>query len=177
VPQKWMALRAARYGWSVFPLHWVDHGECSCPDPKCNSAGKHQLPIHDVKTPRLLTIRCRCPRASTWKDCAWMKPCTRWLCCAWVCTARGCHHRPVHRSAWWCPRSTGSRASNRWKKIRLVASQPQNIWNISNAHECGFYSNVNPHVDHSRWSQGGERRLGELRVAKMYAGMDLKKDF
>ena len=75
-------------------------------------------------------------------------------------------------------------------KIRLVASQPQNTWNISNAHEYGFYSNVNPQVDHPRWSQGSERRLGELRrrptlmfngyadqVAKMYAGMDLKKDF
>jgi sulfoxide reductase catalytic subunit YedY len=75
-------------------------------------------------------------------------------------------------------------------KIRLVASQPQNTWNISNAHEYGFYSNVNPQVDHPRWSQGSERRLGELRrrptlmfngyadqVAKMYAGMDLRKDF
>ena len=75
-------------------------------------------------------------------------------------------------------------------KIRLVASQPQNTWNITNAHEYGFYSNVNPQVDHPRWSQASERRLGEVRrrptlmfngyadqVAHLYAGMDLKKDF
>jgi len=75
-------------------------------------------------------------------------------------------------------------------KIRLVATQPKNTWNISNAREYGFYSNVNPQVDHPRWSQGTERRLGELRrrptlmfngyadqVAQLYAGMDLKREF
>ena len=75
-------------------------------------------------------------------------------------------------------------------KIRLVATQPKNTWNISNAREYGFYSKVNPQVDHPRWSQGSERRLGELRrrptlmfngyadqVAQLYAGMDLKKEF
>jgi methionine sulfoxide reductase catalytic subunit len=75
-------------------------------------------------------------------------------------------------------------------KIKLVSSQPQNTWNISNPREYGFYSNVNPQVDHPRWSQATERRLGELRrrptlmfngygdqVAHLYAGMDLKKDF
>ena len=75
-------------------------------------------------------------------------------------------------------------------RIRLVSSQPRNTWNIANAHEYGFYSNVNPQVDHPRWSQSSERRLGELRrrptlmfngyadqVAQMYAGMDLKKNF
>jgi len=75
-------------------------------------------------------------------------------------------------------------------KIRLTGSQPQNTWNITNSHEYGFYSNVNPQVDHPRWSQSSERRLGELRrrptlmfngygaqVAQMYAGMDLKKNF
>lgn len=75
-------------------------------------------------------------------------------------------------------------------KIRLVGSQPPNTWNITNAQEYGFYSNVNPQVDHPRWSQSSERRLGELRrrptlmfngygdqVAQMYSGMDLKKNF
>jgi sulfoxide reductase catalytic subunit YedY len=75
-------------------------------------------------------------------------------------------------------------------KIRLVGSQPPSTWNITNSHEYGFYSNVNPQVDHPRWSQGTERRLGELRrrptlmfngygdqVAQLYAGMDLKKNF
>jgi len=75
-------------------------------------------------------------------------------------------------------------------KIKLVSSQPQNTWNIANPHEYGFYSNVNPQVDHPRWSQATERRLGEFRrrptsmfngygdqVAQMYAGMDLRKYF
>jgi sulfoxide reductase catalytic subunit YedY len=75
-------------------------------------------------------------------------------------------------------------------KMKLVTRQPQNTWNISNSHEYGFYSNVNPQVDHPRWSQSSERRLGELRrrptlmfngyadqVAQLYSGMDLKKNF
>jgi len=73
-------------------------------------------------------------------------------------------------------------------KIKLVGSMPPATWNITNAHEYGFYSNVNPTVDHPRWSQSKERRLGEFRerptvifngygdqVASLYAGMDLKK--
>jgi sulfoxide reductase catalytic subunit YedY len=73
-------------------------------------------------------------------------------------------------------------------KIRFVKNQPATTWNISNAHEYGFYSNVNPTVDHPRWSQAKERRLGEFfrrptlmfngygdQVASMYSGMDLRK--
>jgi sulfoxide reductase catalytic subunit YedY len=73
-------------------------------------------------------------------------------------------------------------------KIRLVTSQPPTTWNLANSREYGFYSNVNPQVDHPRWSQAKERRLGEFlkrptlmfngygnQVAGMYAGMDLKK--
>ena len=47
-------------------------------------------------------------------------------------------------------------------KIRFVEKQPPTTWNIANAHEYGFYSNVNPAVDHPRWSQAKERRLGEF---------------
>src|ERR1700690_4100683 len=46
-------------------------------------------------------------------------------------------------------------------KIKLVAKQPPTTWNLTNAPEYGFYSNVNPHVDHPRWSQATEQRLGE----------------
>jgi sulfoxide reductase catalytic subunit YedY len=73
-------------------------------------------------------------------------------------------------------------------KIRFVEKQPPTTWNIANAHEYGFYSNVNPEVDHPRWSQAKERRLGEFfkrptlkfngyekEVASLYAGMDLRK--
>ena len=75
-------------------------------------------------------------------------------------------------------------------KIRFVEKQPPTTWNISNPSEYGFYSNVNPEVDHPRWSQAKERRLGELlkrptlkfngygdQVAGLYAGMNLRKNF
>jgi len=78
-------------------------------------------------------------------------------------------------------------------KIRFVKSQPPTTWNIENAHEYGFYSNVNPTVDHPRWSQAKEHRLGGGffdrpistlmfngygdQVASMYTGMDLRKNF
>lgn len=72
-------------------------------------------------------------------------------------------------------------------KVRLVADQPPTTWNIANPNEYGFYSNVNPNVDHPRWSQARERRIGEFglrdtlmfngyadQVERLYAGMDLK---
>jgi methionine sulfoxide reductase catalytic subunit len=74
-------------------------------------------------------------------------------------------------------------------KIRLVDKQPPTTWNLKNPREYGFYSNVNPHVDHPRWSQATERRLGEFfrrktlmfngydQVADLYKGMDLRKYF
>ena len=75
-------------------------------------------------------------------------------------------------------------------KIRFVENEPPTTWNISAPDEYGFYSNVNPDVDHPRWSQGSERRIGEFRrrktlmfngyadqVAGMYAGMDMKKNY
>jgi methionine sulfoxide reductase catalytic subunit len=73
-------------------------------------------------------------------------------------------------------------------KIKLVKGEPNTTWNIYAPREYGFYSNVNPNVDHPRWSQATERRLGEFlrrktlmfngyeaQVASMYNGMDLKK--
>ena len=74
-------------------------------------------------------------------------------------------------------------------KITLTDKQPPTTWNITNAREYGFYSNVNPTVDHPRWSQASERRLGELfkkktlmfngysEVASLYNGMDLRKNY
>ena len=76
-------------------------------------------------------------------------------------------------------------------KIKLVTSEPPTTWNISNAHEYGFYSNVKPNVDHPRWSQAKETRLPSPfanrptqifngygdQVASLYAGMDLKKNY
>ncbi len=73
-------------------------------------------------------------------------------------------------------------------KIRLTEKQPRSTWNVINPQEYGFYSNVNPQVDHPRWTQATERRLGELlrrktlpfngyadQVASLYSGMDLRK--
>jgi sulfoxide reductase catalytic subunit YedY len=75
-------------------------------------------------------------------------------------------------------------------KIKLVEKQPPATWNMTDPAEYGFYSNVNPNVDHPRWSQAKERRLGEFfrrptlmfngyadQVASLYAGMDLRKYF
>jgi sulfoxide reductase catalytic subunit YedY len=75
-------------------------------------------------------------------------------------------------------------------KIRFLEKEPRTTWNISAPQEYGFYSNVNPDVDHPRWSQKFERRIGEFRkrrtlmfngyadqVASLYSGMDMKKNF
>ncbi|MBE0592484.1 MAG: protein-methionine-sulfoxide reductase catalytic subunit MsrP, partial [Gemmatimonadales bacterium] len=75
-------------------------------------------------------------------------------------------------------------------RIRLVREQPPVTWNAVAPREYGFYANVNPQVDHPRWSQARERRIGELRkretlmfngyadqVASLYRGMDLRRNF
>jgi sulfoxide reductase catalytic subunit YedY len=75
-------------------------------------------------------------------------------------------------------------------KISFVESQPPTSWNLATPNEYGFYSNVNPDVDHPRWSQSRERRIGEFfkrktlmfngyaeQVAGLYSGMDLRKNF
>ena len=75
-------------------------------------------------------------------------------------------------------------------KIRLVAEQPPTTWNLAAPDEYGFFANVNPAVDHPRWSQATERRIGDFlrrptlpfngygeQVSSLYAGMDLKRFF
>lgn len=75
-------------------------------------------------------------------------------------------------------------------RIRFAESQPRTTWNLAAPDEYGFYANVNPEVDHPRWSQKRERRLGEFfkrptlpfngyadQVARLYAGMDLRANF
>ena len=76
-------------------------------------------------------------------------------------------------------------------RIRLTDTQPVNSWNLQKPNEYGFYANVNPTVDHPRWSQARERKLGETlmnrptrmfngygdQVASLYAGMDLVKNY
>ena len=72
-------------------------------------------------------------------------------------------------------------------RIRFTDTQPRTAWNVSAPNEYGFYANVNPEVDHPRWSQARERRIGEFRrrptlmfngyteVASLYGGMDLRR--
>jgi sulfoxide reductase catalytic subunit YedY len=75
-------------------------------------------------------------------------------------------------------------------KIHLLDSEPPTTWNLANPREYGFYSNVNPGVDHPRWSQKTEQRIGEFgrrdtlmlngyaeQVAGLYSGLDLRKYF
>ena len=91
------------------------------------------------------------------------------------------------------PWKYGFKSAKSIVKIRFVSEQPKTAWNIAAPSEYGFYSNVNPDVDHPRWSQGTERRIGEdglfakkrktlmfngyNDVASLYKGMDLKKYF
>ncbi|HET7342960.1 MAG TPA: protein-methionine-sulfoxide reductase catalytic subunit MsrP [Methylomirabilota bacterium] len=86
------------------------------------------------------------------------------------------------------PWKYGFKSAKSIVRIRLTDTEPPTAWNKAAPQEYGFYSNVNPNVDHPRWSQGTERRIGEFRrrktlmfngyadqVASLYAGMDLKK--
>jgi sulfoxide reductase catalytic subunit YedY len=75
-------------------------------------------------------------------------------------------------------------------RISFVEKQPRTSWSAANPQEYGFFSNVNPAVDHPRWTQANERRIGEFfrrktlmfngygdQVASLYSGMDLKKHY
>jgi len=90
------------------------------------------------------------------------------------------------------PWKYGFKSAKSIVKIRFLEKEPVNSWGRSAPQEYGFYSNVNPLVDHPRWSQATERRIGEdglltkkrktlmfngyeAQVASMYTGMDLKK--
>jgi sulfoxide reductase catalytic subunit YedY len=90
------------------------------------------------------------------------------------------------------PWKYGFKSAKSIVKIRLTEQQPVSSWVKANGREYGFYSNVNPQVDHPRWSQGSERRIGEgglftprkptlmfngyeAQVGQLYTGMDLRK--
>jgi len=91
------------------------------------------------------------------------------------------------------PWKYGFKSAKSIVKIRFTGDQPKTAWNVAAPSEYGFYSNVNPEVDHPRWSQASERRIGEdglfarkrktlmfngySDVAGLYSGMDLKKFF
>ena len=87
------------------------------------------------------------------------------------------------------PWKYGFKSAKAIVRIRFTEKQPMNTWNLSAPREYGFYANVNPNVDHPRWSQAKERRLGEFfkrptlmfngydQVASLYSGMDLRKEY
>jgi len=88
------------------------------------------------------------------------------------------------------PWKYGFKSAKSIVRIRFVDKQPKTAWNIATPSEYGFYSNVNPDVDHPRWSQKSERRLpsffqnhptamfnGYTEVAPLYVGMDLRKNY
>jgi methionine sulfoxide reductase catalytic subunit len=93
------------------------------------------------------------------------------------------------------PWKYGFKSAKSLVKIRFVEQQPKTSWELAAPQEYGFWSNVNPKVDHPRWSQASERRIGEegglfakrrptlmfngyeAQVGQLYAGMDLKKFF
>jgi len=87
------------------------------------------------------------------------------------------------------PWKYGFKSAKSIVRVRFTTSQPLNTWQEASPREYGFYSNVNPNVDHPRWSQAKERRLGEFlkrptlmfngydQVASLYSSMDLRKNF
>ena len=88
------------------------------------------------------------------------------------------------------PWKYGFKSAKSIVRIQLTQEQPKTAWEKAAPQEYGFYSNVNPSVDHPRWSQATERRIGEFmrrktlmfngyadQVASLYAGMDLKKNY
>src|SRR6266581_2726560 len=91
------------------------------------------------------------------------------------------------------PWKYGFKSAKSLVKIEFVAEQPKTLWNEAAPNEYGFYANVNPNIDHPRWSQASERVIGagffsgkqptllfndyEKQVAHLYAGMDLRKNF
>jgi sulfoxide reductase catalytic subunit YedY len=87
------------------------------------------------------------------------------------------------------PWKYGFKACKSIVRITFTDKMPRNTWNVANASEYGFYANVNPEVDHPRWTQAKERRIGEFRrratlmfngypqVASLYSGMDLRVNF
>jgi len=88
------------------------------------------------------------------------------------------------------PWKYGFKSAKSIVRIRFTEMQPKTAWNVAAAREYGFYSNVNPDVDHPRWSQAKERRIGDFlkrktlpfngyadQVAGLYRGMDLAKHF
>lgn len=88
------------------------------------------------------------------------------------------------------PWKYGFKSAKSLVRIRFTEQEPRTSWNKAAPREYGFYSNVNPSVDHPRWSQARERRIGEFgkrptlpfngyadQVASLYAGMDLKRYF
>ncbi len=88
------------------------------------------------------------------------------------------------------PWKYGFKGAKSLVRITFQEAQPRNTWNVAAPDEYGFYANVNPDVDHPRWSQARERRIGEFlrrktlpfngygdQVASLYAGMDLRKNF
>ena len=88
------------------------------------------------------------------------------------------------------PWKYGFKSGKALVRIRFTQQMPQTTWNIAAPEEYGFYANVNPEVDHPRWSQARERRIGEFlrrptlmfngyadQVGSLYAGLDLRRNY
>ena len=116
-----------------------------------------------------------------------MHPLTLLTCCMYGKVLPNQNGAPIRLVIPW---KYGFKSAKSIVRIRLVSDEPKTAWNKAAPQEYGFYSNVNPTVDHPRWSQGSERRIGEFRrrktlmfngyadqVGSLYAGMDLKKNY
>ncbi len=178
-------------GWSMV-IPWVGYSvERACQARRAHREGE----IRGVRHPRrsradARRAATRCWSGPTSRACAWTRRCTRSRSCASACTAKCCRIQngaPIRVVVPW---KYGFKSGKSIVKIRFTEQQPKTSWNLAQPSEYGFYSNVNPQVDHPRWSQAKERRIGEFgkrptlmfngyadQVASLYTGMDLKKNF
>ena len=124
------------------------------------------------------------------RGCGWTRRCTRSRCSPLGMYGQVLPNQngaPVRVVIPW---KYGFKSAKSIVRIRLTDTEPKTAWNKAAPQEYGFYSNVNPAVDHPRWSQATERRIGEFRrrqtllfngyadqVASLYTGMDLKKNY
>ena len=148
--------------------------------------------VHDAATRR---IRCRasgrvCCAGRMSKGCAWTKRRTRsrsWSTGLYGKTLPNQNGAPFRLIVPW---KYGFKGVKAIMKISFVDKQPGNTWQVANPDEYGFYANVNPEVDHPRWTQASERRIGQFRrqktlmfngyadqVAKLYAGHGSEEEF
>ena len=151
-------------GWSIV-VPWVGYSLSALLKQGRADVQSEIRRVRDLLRPQADAARAPGSSSLTSKACGWTKPCTRWRCCASACTAKPC---PPQDGA---PVRIDPAVEVRVQEHQVDRQdpagrqQPSTSWNLANPPEYGFYSNVNPHVDHPRWSQAIGAALGRIPEA------------